>query len=259
MPHFEPVVSDPETIQRLASGVGETAAAVMLGKAPVIVGRNCGETWPRSDCARAPRSHADLDHAAPAAREVLEAKRTSLVTYSGGADRAWAAKIDGDILLTGAPRRSRIPLTAAALASALFIAAFLGGREAAVAALPDLAGLYGSIGMPVNLDGLEIRAIEAQRRLSETTGRVSVQGEILNVTGKQVRIPPLHVSFYDKARTPVGSRGFDPPGRVLDAGDGAPFTLELDGVPQGAAAIAIRFRRPGEPGPASLNEFGGVR
>ncbi len=226
----------------------------MLAGAPLIVCRNCGETWPAADGADGRRQRR-----ARSAPEVIATRRQPLVTYSGPVDPAWAAKVQGDILPAAAPRRSRIPQATAALAALLFIAAFFAGREAAVAALPDLAGLYGSIGLPVNLDGLEIRAVRAERASSDGPAIISVRGEIANTSRSDLPVPPLQVSFVDGAEAAVGSRGFDPPGRTLRRGESAPFTLELDNVPGGASSVVLRFRRAGEPGPAPPKAEGRVQ
>lgn len=250
MPHSDLAKSDQVVIQCPACGASEAADATLLADAPMIVCRNCGETWPTTGPRAGSRPSMRPRRAVSVSRNNVDAQRVPLVTYAGEMDRAWAAKVAGDVLPGVAPRRSRIPGATAALASLLFIAAFLGGREAAVAALPDLAALYGSLGMPVNLDGLEIRGIGADRAPSQTAGRVSVRGEIVNVSRTELRIPPLDVSFHDASMMPAGSRGFDPPAHILAAGDGAAFTLQLEGVPQGASRIVLRFRRPGEPTPS---------
>jgi hypothetical protein len=221
----------------------------MLADAPTIVCRNCGETWP-TDQGGLPSRRPDRARQSEPARPAVDARRQPLVTYSGAADSAWAAKVERDVLPAAEPRRSRVGTATAALASLLFIAAFFGGREAAVAALPDLAGLYDSIGLPVNLDGLEIRAVQAERPASGAPGKVSVRGEIVNTGRADLPVPALQVSFGDDATAAAGSRGFDAPGRTLKRGESAPFTLELDDVPENASTVVLRFRRAAEAGAA---------
>ena len=190
----------------------------------------------------------DRDVGVAAPRDALDAERRPLVTYSGGVDEAWAAKIEGDILPAQPRSRSRVPMATAALASLLFIAAFLGGREGAVAALPDLAGLYGSLGWPVNLDGLAIRDVRAERSDAAGAGRISVRGRIVNENAAERSIPPIEAMFQDAGLTSVGGHSFDPSGRILAPGEAAQFTLEVDGVPQGAVRVVLRFRGAWEPG-----------
>jgi hypothetical protein len=240
--------SDHVLIRCPACGATESADAAVLSDAPMIVCRNCGETWP----AMPPRTRRDpiFDTPAPVAaheREIVEAERRPLVTFSEGVEKAWAAKIEADVL-PETPRQRRYPLVVGAVAGLLFTAVFFGGRQAAVAALPDLAGLYAALGMPVNLDGLVIEDVQAERSgVGEEGAQILVRGTIRNVSGGELPIPALAASFYDTAGTPAGWRGFDPPARQMAAGERAPFQLEIQDVPRQAAEIVIRFRRPAQP------------
>ena len=83
----------------------------------------------------------------------------------------------------GLSRRAaaRLPLIAAGMAAALFLAAFFGGRQAAVAAIPDLAGLYAAVGLPVNLDGLAIEDVEAERAPTFAGFKLKVRATIRNI------------------------------------------------------------------------------
>jgi hypothetical protein len=176
---------------------------------------------------------------------ILEAERKPLVTFSSSTDKGWAAKIEGDFW-PEPPRRSRIPMLAAAMAASMFLAAFFGGREAAVAALPDLAGLYAAIGLPVTLDDLRIEDLAAERTESKNGTRLTVRGVIRNVSATEQPVPPLTANVLDSALAVVGWRSFDAPARVMAAGEAAPFLLELDAVPRQAGKVAIRFRRTAE-------------
>ena len=70
-----------------------------------------------------------------------------------------------------------------------------------MAALPDLAGLYAALGMPVNLDGLAIEDVQAERsEVGEEGAQILVRGTIRNVSGGELPIPALAASFYDAAR-----------------------------------------------------------
>lgn len=240
-------------------GASEIAEAEILADAPVIVCRKCGETWPAPghDAAhaaadgRALRLLSDSSRAAPPApfshRHSLEAARRPLVTYHDRAEDAWLAKAAAD---RDPPvvARSRIPRLAAALASALFLGAFLFGREAAVTAIPDLAGLYAAIGLPVNLDGFAIRGLEAERGVAGDTATLVVRGRIENVSAIARAVPPLVVGFRDAAQSPAGIRSFDPPARKIAPGEAAPFEVTLLAIPPQAGEIVVRLRRPGAGG-----------
>jgi hypothetical protein len=236
-------VSDNVVICCPACGASEAADTAIFSNDPMIVCRECGETW-RSPPRRPKRLAASqTEQRRRAAPEFMDAERRPLVTYSGGTDAAWAAKIRSDAL----PERQRrlpVALSAGAIASVFFIAVFLGGREAAVTVLPDLAGLYAAIGLPVNLDGLAIEGVEAERAPAAEGTRLTVRGTIRNTGSVAQAVPALTASLYDGAKAPVGVRGFDPPPRMIRPGEAAPFMLALDRVPEAATEVVVRLRRP---------------
>jgi hypothetical protein len=182
----------------------------------------------------------------PAApRPTLEGERRPLVTFSDNADKAWAAKIKRDSPQPAA-RQSRVPITAAAMAALAFLAVFLGGREAAVTALPDLASLYEALGMPVNLDGIAIEDVTAERAPGLSGSVIAVSGKIRNVSGTAQNVPQLVAILYDSAKVAAGSRSFAAPAATIAVNEQAPFLLKLENVPPQAVEVVVRFRRPGE-------------
>jgi hypothetical protein len=235
-----------------ACGASETADAAVLADAPMIVCRNCGETWPVGPKRRKRDLSPALDEKPGGGTSVIDAEKRPLIAYSDGAEKAWQAKIDGDILPEQPEPGSRVPGMIAMLAAVLFGATFLGGREAAVAALPDLAGLYEAVGLPVNLDGLAIEDVEARR--SEDGNVITVQGLINNVSGVEQPARPLVVTFVDAGALAVESRDFNPPAATILPGEESPFTLELADPPEGAATVTVRFRRASEPLPGGASD-----
>jgi hypothetical protein len=185
---------------------------------------------------------------------VIDAERRPLITYSDGADKAWAAKVEGDYWPKPRPER-QLPRMLAALAAMFFLAAFFGGREAAVAALPDLAGLYAALGLPVNLDGLVIEGVAAERTAMAEGTRVSVHATIRNIGASEQPVPPLAAVFYDGALVAAGSYGFAAPMDAIGGGEAAAFLVEFDAVPEAVAQVAIRFRRRGENLPEMAAEW----
>jgi hypothetical protein len=219
----------------------------------------CGETWPVEEL-EARHNRALAQKLAPPRRanrarrtdlgrepagEILVAEKRPLITYSDSRDEAWAGKIAGDYW-PEPPRHSRIPLAAASIAALFFLAAFFGGREAAVAALPDLAGLYAAIGLPVNLDGLEIQDVRAARVPTFSGDRLGVHVTITNVDSTKQAIPPLAAVLYSSGMARDGTYGFDPPPQKLAAGESITLTMNLEGAPADAAEVVVRFRRRGE-------------
>ena len=232
--------ADPVLIRCPACGASETADPAVLTDGPMIVCRYCGETWPAAPSRTPSRSLVAVEGSA-GRRRLLEAERRPLVAYSAGADGAWAAKMAGDV--DAAPsRRSRLPMLAAATAAFLFLAAFVLGRTGAVAAIPDLAGLYAALGMPVNLDGLAIEDVSAER----TEEGLVAHGVLRNPGSEEAAAAPLVAVLRDVSGTVIGSRRFDPPVRMIAGGAAAPFELELLQTPDSASEIVLRFGQPAE-------------
>ncbi len=248
MTHSDTFIPAPSTIKCPACGArGATEAEEGLSQRMVC--RECGETWPlpRHTAKLTKRDQRrELNLSPP----VIEAERQPLVTYSNTTDNAWAAKIAGDYW-PEPPRHSRLPITMAAVAATLFLAAFFVGREPAVAALPDLAGLYSAIGLPVNLDKLAIEDVGAERTLTFDGERLTVRATIRNLGNAPLTVPPLAAILYNDASAQDGSYGFDPPKGTIGAGQTMPILIDLDGVAPKATKVALRFRRSGETLPAA--------
>jgi len=236
-----------------ACGASESAEPEVLADAPTIVCRECGETWPSAPRRTVRRLDLVRETEAQVKSNLEEAERRPLVTYSDGAERAWAAKVEGDYW-PEPPRPRRIPMMMGAVASVLFLVAFFGGREAAVRAVPDLAGLYAAIGLPVSLEGMAIEAVTAERSKTDAGETVVVHGTIHNVSGRAMAVPPLTAVLYDSARRPAGVQGFDPPAATIGNGEAKPFVLTLDTAPRQADTVAVRFRHPGERLPLVADE-----
>jgi hypothetical protein len=243
VPEFDVAAGDQVLIQCPACGATEAADAAVLADSPTIVCRKCGETWPTLPRRRKRRIAAGGNEGA--ASPVVDAERRPLVTFSGRPGQAWAAKMEGDVV-TAPIRSPRAPLIAGGIASAVFLAAFFTGREAAVGLVPDLAGLYAWVGLPVNLDGLVIEGMAAERSSMGENARLTVRGAIRNISAGDQPVPALTLSFRDSAGAPAGWRDFDPPARSIASGRAEPFLLAIDDAPRQAADILIRFRRPAE-------------
>jgi hypothetical protein len=239
-------MSDHIVVRCPVCGGHEPADLGAIGNAHAIVCAECGETWPSA----APRSEGRTDLVVETKehiqRNLLEAERRPLVTYTDrGAEKAWATKMAGDYW-PEPPRQRRFPLFAGATAAVFFLAAFFGGREAAVSAVPDLAGLYAAIGLPVYLEGFAIEAVAAERMPTAAGDRIVVQGTLRNVGREQGAVPRLVAILHDSARMTALAEGFDSPVQILKAGEATPFRFTLDAAPAQAIRVVVRFQRPGE-------------
>ena len=215
----------------------------MLADAAVIVCANCGETPAAETGDDTLISEVMVRPLRPPVLsnvDLIDAVRRPLVTYTDGKSDAWAAKLQADRLPPPGHER-RTGRTIAAAACVLLLTAFVGGRQAAVAAVPDLAGLYAMLGIPVNLYGLEINGVEAERRPARKgVGTVLVRGVIVNVSRQAQPIPPLAIGFRSGAAVGQAIQ-FDPPAQVVGVGAAAPFEAEVQAPSAAAADVVVRF------------------
>lgn len=219
--------------------------AVLAAQARMIACRQCGETWPARQGLVAPRADdggENTRHVSVSGSHVpmVDAMRRPLVSYGdAGCDR-WSAQIVADQAAVPARRR---PWTAAlsCLAALLFLTAFATGRQAAVAAVPDLAGLYAAIGLPVHLKGLAIEDVEAERRVDGTGATIKVRGRVVNLAAEERTVPPLLVQFRDASGTVLHGADAAAPVASLAPGATVRFVVEVERVPSQAGQVLVRL------------------
>ncbi len=240
MTGFDPAISDHVVVQCPGCGACESVEASALADRAAIVCRECGETWPAGGMRH---GHLTKPAVKPAPLgPLLTAERRPLVTYTDAGDTAWKAKIEGD-RWPEPPRARRLPMTAAAVASVIFLAAVFAGRPAAVAAIPDLAGLYAAIGLPVNLDRIAIENVEATRAQDFGGSHVTVRATLKNLSDSPRPMPPLVVAL-GTASAPLGA--FTPPAKTIDAGKSIAIQVDLGALPESAETVELRLKRHGE-------------
>lgn len=252
----EAQVSDLVILKCPSCGAAEPIeAAIMAEGTQIVVCRRCGETWPargEENAAAGP-----IEKAEQAGRSLvwsdarlIDAVRRPLVSYDNGSQDAWAARVAAD----RAPAPARSPagrpfITAvAALASIAFLAAFVAGRESAVAAVPDLAGLYETIGLPVNLQGLAIDDLTGERQMTGEGARLTVSGRLVNLKDSEQPVPGLVVELRDSAHSPIRSIAIAPPVAHLAGLGSEAFRVVIDDVPKTAVGVAVRFVPSGQLG-----------
>jgi hypothetical protein len=114
-------------------------------------------------------------------------------------------------------------------------------RERIVRLVKAAAPLYASIGLPVNLHGLDIRGVKSTL-LQDSAGRVlAVEGEITNLRASQMVIPELHVALRALDGREIYTWTTPPPKAKLAAGESVAFRARLASPPEAAREVSIRF------------------
>lgn len=115
---------------------------------------------------------------------------------------------------------------------------------------PDLAGLYEAVGLGVNVVGLEFSDLHTLKALSGGNEVLTVSAQIVGLSPKPVRVPPVVVSLLNERGKAVYEWSVAPRVRDLMAGERATFDTRLSLPPSEAVRVRLSFAgmgsRPGE-------------
>ena len=144
---------------------------------------------------------------------------------------------------------SRLPLArlrrAARIVCVIALVALISGayfgRVQLVERYPDLAGLYEAMGLGVNVVGLEFSNLETLKTLSGGNDVLMVSAQIVGLTSRPVRVPPVVVSLLDADGQAVYEWSVTPRVRDLMAGERATFDTRLSLPPSEAARVRLSF------------------
>ncbi len=120
----------------------------------------------------------------------------------------------------------------------------LGGymfRENIVRSFPSMAGLYGAIGIKVNVVGLEFRDVRTLRALRNGAEIMEITASITNVSPDQVVVPPVLVSLLNKAGKSIYEWSTAPQVVGMQAGEWIEFKTQLTSPPPEAVSVRLSF------------------
>jgi predicted Zn finger-like uncharacterized protein len=145
--------------------------------------------------------------------------------------------------LRPAPRKaSRKGLAAAALtlAGALVVSA-IAARATIVHAIPDLAGLYAAVGLPVNLRGLEFRDVRTTSETQDGIAVLVIEGEVANVAKHAVEVPRVRLAVLGAGGQELYSWTALLPRSTLSEDEKVPFRSRLASPPPEGREVLVRF------------------
>lgn len=187
---------------------------------------------------------ADLDGAAEDedadARPDLVVDAQSRRARPSAAVAAQALSARGTGALSGLAGRIRAAPIIALLAAVALVYGLL-ARESVVRAAPEMARLYGLVGLEVNLRGLSIERVVSTRFEEDGTRVLNVEGVVANVAGEPRPVPDLALSLSDETLTALYSWTIEPPRGTLQPGESAPFRARLVAPPAEARQVSVRF------------------
>ncbi|SHM94043.1 zinc-ribbon domain-containing protein [Roseibium suaedae] len=114
-------------------------------------------------------------------------------------------------------------------------------RDAIVKQAPDLASLFETIGMEVNLRGLEFRDLRTFHELDAGNSVLVVEGSIRNITENSTPVPAVRLSIRGSDLQEIYAWTVEPRTKMLKALDETRFRTILSDPPSGATDIQVRF------------------
>ena len=139
---------------------------------------------------------------------------------------------------------ARVRRTARLVALIVLLAILVLGfalRTDLVRAFPSLAGLYATIGLPVNVVGLEFEDSKTINTLRDGKVVMRVSARIRSVSSRPAAVPPVLVSLLNDKGAAIYEWTVSPTISEMEPGEVMDFSTEVNAPPQGAVAVRLSF------------------
>jgi predicted Zn finger-like uncharacterized protein len=146
-----------------------------------------------------------------------------------------------------APRQGRrrflrlSPTSAAALALVALLVVGVTLRDTIVRLLPQTARLYATLGMPVNLRGLEFSGLRSELVADKDQSILVIEGEIRGVGAGKTTVPKLAISLRGATGQELYAWTSEAPRSTLSKGEVMPFRTRLVAPPAEGKDVIVRF------------------
>ncbi len=114
-------------------------------------------------------------------------------------------------------------------------------RDDVVRLVPDLGSLYRTVGLDVNLRGLEFRGVKTFRDFEDGDVVLVVEGLIANVSDSDRSVPKIRFALRGMQGEEIYAWALDPVKQVLPAGETVGFKSRYTSPPARARRIQVRF------------------
>ena len=125
------------------------------------------------------------------------------------------------------------------------LAALVGGgvtfRTAVVTQFPSLAGLYGAVGLPVNIVGLDFRNLRTLKSLQQGADVLVVDADIFTMSSAEVKVPPVIVTLIGANGSAIYQWSVAPKASELEPGEVVQFESMVTAPPAGAERVKLSF------------------
>jgi len=111
---------------------------------------------------------------------------------------------------------------------------------------PQSASFYSAIGLHVNTRGLAFEDVVFEQTTEDGLNVLAVQGRIVNITDREIPLPPVRVALTDAESHELYHWTFDVGVPTLEGGGQNSFITRLSSPPAQARRLGVRFAETGE-------------
>ncbi|GAA0579759.1 DUF3426 domain-containing protein [Caenispirillum bisanense] len=124
------------------------------------------------------------------------------------------------------------------------------GRHEIMATVPQTAGIYAALGLPVQTMGIGLRFqnVAGERVVEDGVDTLIVRGFIANISGSAQALPHLKLTLYDAEDKPIQSMVSRPPQDGLEPDSTAGFRLTLENPASAARRFEVDWTAEPLPG-----------
>ena len=137
-------------------------------------------------------------------------------------------------------RGAALPI-AAALAGLALLGGLVWQRNTVVRMAPQLADVFAMAGLPVNVRGLSLSAVESGLVDDGQSRYLVVEGDVTNITRRRTNVPAIEVAVNDAAGTTLYSWTTQPPRPTLEPAELVRFRARLASPPEKGQSVRVRF------------------
>jgi len=119
-------------------------------------------------------------------------------------------------------------------------------RQQITMAWPQSAGVYSSLGMKVNVHGIDFDKVDSRHENQDGQTVLAVTGRIVNNSDRELPVPQkVRITLSDSSRHELYHWDYTPTVQTLKPGQSAPFITRISSPPAAARYLDVRFAKEG--------------
>jgi hypothetical protein len=119
-------------------------------------------------------------------------------------------------------------------------------RDSIATWVPQTASFYSAAGLPTSPRGLDLVDVAYNSQPEDGQPVLAVTGKVVNRSARELSVPLVMVSLYDRDGRELYHWTFTPGVSTLKPGDVAKFRTRLSSPPGGTHSLEVRFAKAGE-------------